>query len=61
MTALELRQNLIDKRALFMQGKITVDELYKATDEYIEALKLYRKQSGKKFRVPTRAYLIRAL
>ncbi len=60
-TAMQLRERLVEQRARYYQGGITIDQLHACADEYIAALKAYRKASGKRFSVPCRAYLIRAL
>lgn len=60
-TALELRQQLIVQRALYYQGAVTIEQLHACADRYIDALRAYRKASGKRFAIPCRAYLIRAL
>lgn len=62
MTALDLRDKFIEARKLFFAQQITIDDLYKAADAYIEAIKAFKKKtSNKKLRIPDRAYLIRAL
>ena len=59
--ALTLRNDLIIARAKHQQGAITTDELYQSADAYIAALREYKKRTGKKLTIPSRAYLIRAL
>lgn len=61
MTALELREKVIEAKRLFGQGLIDVDALYAAADAYIDALKAFKKRTKAKLNIPTRAYLIRAL
>jgi len=61
MTALELKTQLQQAKNRFHRGEISIDELYAAADAYIATLRAYRKQSGKKFRIPSRGYLIRAV
>lgn len=61
MSALDLRDKLLEARRRFGRQEITVDELYAAADAYIAALKEYKKRSGKKFAIPSRSYVIRAL
>lgn len=59
--AIKHRTRLQNARKAYGRGEIDIDELHAAADEYIAFLKAYRKNSGKKFRIPSRAYLIRAL
>lgn len=59
--AAELRAKLLDAKAAHLRGKITAEQLHAIADEYIAFLKDYRKRSGKKFSIPSRAYLIRAI
>jgi hypothetical protein len=59
--AMALRQQVVDARAAMNQGRITLDQLYAAADQYIAFLKAYKKTSGKRFVIPSRGYLIRAL
>jgi len=47
-------------RARWLRGEITLEELYAIVDEYIAALKEYRRRTGKKFRIPSRGYILRA-
>lgn len=61
MTPLELRDKVIEARRLWGQGQITTDELNATADKYIDALKMYKKTTGKKLTIPNRAYLLRAL
>ena len=61
MTTIELRTQVIEAKQRFGRGEISVDDLYAAADAYIAALKTYKKATGKKLSIPSRAYLIRAL
>jgi hypothetical protein len=61
MTPLELRQKLIESIHAFNRSEISPDDLYAIADAYIAALKEYAKRTKKKFRIPSRGYLIRAL
>lgn len=61
MTALELRSKLLEAKQQYGRGEITVDALYAVADAYIDALKAYKKASGKRLTIPSRGYLIRAL
>lgn len=61
MTPLELRDKVIEARRLWGQGQLTTDELNATADKYIDALKAYKKKTGKKLSIPNRAYLLRAL
>lgn len=61
MTTLELRTQAIEAKQRFGRGEISVDDLYAAADAYIAALKTYKKATGKKLSITSRAYLIRAL
>lgn len=59
MTALQLKTELRIAKDRYNRGEIPLADLYKAADAYADALRQYRKQTGKKFRIPSRAYLIR--
>lgn len=48
-------------RQQFMRGEISQHAMESMFDIYIDMLAEYRKASGKRFRLPTRGYLIRAL
>jgi hypothetical protein len=61
MTPMQARTNLIQVRSAFAAGTATISQLYEAADLYITALKAYKKASGKKVAIPSRAYVIRAL
>lgn len=61
MTALALRDRLIEAKQRWGRGEITTDELHAAADAYIDSLKAYKAATGKKLSIPSRAYLIRAL
>jgi DNA-directed RNA polymerase sigma subunit (sigma70/sigma32) len=58
---LELRQQVIEARIRFGHSEISIDELYRICDLYREAIREYSKRSKKKIRIPSRAYLLRAL
>lgn len=58
--ALKLKTALQTAKAQYHQGEIDLDALYAAADAYIASLKAYRKRTGKKFRLPSRGYIIRA-
>lgn len=61
-TPLECRAAVIAARQLYGQGQITEAELYAACDEYIAAIKTFKKRTGnKKLPIPTRSYILRAL
>jgi len=60
MTSLQLKDKLCADIKLYGKGKIDIDQLYASADAYIEALKQYKQCTGKKFRIPSRGYLIRA-
>ena len=60
-SAIQLRDNVLTQRANYSRGLASLDDLYAAADAYIAALKAYRKASGKRFTIPSRAYLLRAL
>ena len=61
MSPMELRNQLIEARKKFGRGEITTDQLNAAADEYIKALKEYKRAKKVKLNIPTRAYLLRAL
>jgi hypothetical protein len=60
-TALTAREAMIAARARYYAGAGTEAEMNAAADAYIEALRVYRKLSGKKFSIPSRAYILRAI
>jgi hypothetical protein len=60
-TPMDLRNELIDTKRRFGQGAATIDVLYSAADAYIAALKAFKKSTGKRLTIPSRAYLIRAI
>ncbi len=61
MTPIELRTKLIDAKRAFGRGEITIEQLYAAADAYIDAIKEFKKRTGARIAVPSRAYLIRAV
>jgi outer membrane protein assembly factor BamD (BamD/ComL family) len=62
MNAQEARNNLIYAKQKFGRNEITIDELYDTADAYIEAIREWKKRTGdKKFKIPSRGYLIRAI
>ena len=60
-TPLQLYDTLIISKQRWGKGEITLDALYAAADAYIAALRTYKRTSGKRFAIPSRSYLIRAL
>ena len=60
MTALELKQEFVQAIGHHERGEISIDDLYQCADRYIAALIAYKKKTGKRFNIPSRAYLIRA-
>lgn len=56
-----LRNKLIATRMQYHNSEATIEQLFAAADDYIAALKAYKKASGKRFTIPSRSYLIRAL
>ena len=60
-TLLDLREDVIQVRALHRTGHATIDQLYRAADAYIAALREWRTRTGRAFPVPSRGYLLRAL
>lgn len=61
MSALELRQAMIDAKKQFGRGEITIDELYVAVDAYIAALVAFKKRTKSKIPIPSRGYVLRAI
>ena len=61
MTGLEYNTALKVAKAKYQAGEITIDELYAAADVYIKFLRDYKKRTGKRLSIPSRAYLIRAV
>lgn len=61
----ELRWAVIVARAAYQRREITLKVLYDIADIYREALAArapeIRKKTGRRFHVPSRAYLLRAL
>lgn len=61
-TPMELRTEVIDVRRRHALGQASYDELVKKAEEYIDALKEWAKRTGnKKFKIPSVAYVLRAL
>ena len=58
---LDMRDHVIAARSRFHRGEITLDDLYAVADRYIAALREYKKRTGKRLAIPSRAYLLRAL
>ena len=60
MTPLELKDKLCKAIKAHGRGEVDEDALFAAADAYIASLKEYKKQTGKKFKLPSRGYIIRA-
>ena len=61
-TPLECKTALQLAKQRFGAGEISESELNTIADEYIAAIRAYKERTGnKKLRIPTRAYLIRAI
>lgn len=58
--AMKYRQALREARQRYYTGQGSLTELEQAADDYIAYLRR-RKADGLKIRIPTRAYLIRAI
>ena len=61
-----LRDKVIAMRDAYHRGQATLDQMHAAADEYIAAVTLHVREHGspelkKKFRPPSRAYILRAL
>jgi len=65
MTPRELRPKVIEARDRFYRGEGSLDDLYLVVDQYIAAVTEHAKTLSpvlrRRFRPPTRAYLLRAL
>ena len=62
MSTLELRTEFLEAKAAFFRGEIDEEALYKSADAYIESIRSFKKRTkNSKLRVPTRAYLLRAI
>ena len=65
MTPRELRPVVIDARRRYQHGEISLDELYRVADQYIAAVTAHAKTLSpairRRFRPPSRAYILRAL
>lgn len=61
-TPLECKSALLEARKQWGQQLITEAQLYTVANEYIEAIKAYKKRTNNKMlHIPTASYLIRAL
>ena len=60
-TPLECRAAVLAAREQFGRGEIPESQLFAAADAYIQSLKDWKKRTGRKLRIPTRAYVLRAL
>ena len=60
---LTLRQQVIDARRAYRAGQVSLDELHAIADRYIEscATRFAEKWPTRKFRKPSRGYVLRAL
>ena len=60
---LTLRDRVVAERARYRLGEVTIEQVYSAVDEYTAACEAYarRRWPGRRFRRPSRAYLLRAL
>ena len=58
---IDLHSKLIAARAAHQQGQIDLDTLYAVADEYIAALRAYKRRTGRRLSIPSRAYIIRAV
>ena len=58
---IDLRSKLQAARAAHQHGQLDLDGLYAAADEYIAALRAYKKRTGRRISIPSRAYIIRAV
>jgi hypothetical protein len=62
MAPLEWRKLVIEARAQYHRGEISLHAMEAVADMYIDSLKEHAKATGKKrFRVPSRSYILRAL
>ena len=59
-TTLQLKDALCEAIKQHEAGKITLKTLYAAADIYLDSLKAYKESTGKRFRIPSRGYIIRA-
>lgn len=60
MTALELKEKLIETRRRFFLGEATEADFNLAADAYIQSIRDFKKSRGdKKLRIPTRTQLLR--
>ena len=64
-TPLDLRSEVIRTRTRYLRGEVPLDALYAAADRYIAAVIIKAKECAphirRRFRPPSRAYVIRAL
>ena len=56
---LELLERFVLLRARYQRREVTLEAVYAAADEYIDSLKEYRRETGRKVPLPTRAALMR--
>lgn len=58
---LHLRSLLVEAIRSHRRGLLRLDALYEAADRYRDGIRQYAKAKGRRMKIPTRAYLIRAL
>ena len=60
---LDLRERVILTRAAYRRGEVGFEAMHRAADEYIDAMaeKAKRLWPGRRFRKPSRSYILRAL
>ncbi len=61
LSPLDLRARVLDVRSAYQSGQCPIEALYTAADDYIAALREYKKRTGRKLTIPSRAYILRAL
>lgn len=57
----DARTHLIDTIRRHKRAEVSLEVLYAAADAYIAAIQAHAKATGRKFPIPRRGYLIRAL
>lgn len=61
MSPMELRNQLKEVKKSFGRNEATEQQFIDAADQYISALKDYKKKTKAKISIPNRAYLMRAI